>query len=419
MSRAASRRAVEAVWRIDSARLVGSLARSLGDFSLAEDAAQDALAEALVVWPRTGIPDNPGGWLTTVARRRAIDSRRAQSSREARELAVGGATVRDARAHDDDALWDPDTVDDNVLALILIACHPVVPPDGRIALTLRTVGGLTSEEIAAAFLVPVPTIQARITRAKKALAAAKVPFEVPNGAARDERLASVLHVIYLIFTEGSSATGGDDVIRPDLAHEALRLARLVVQLAPIAEAYGLLALLELTAARFPARVDRAGRPVLLDAQDRRRWDFSAITRGRAALRLAVGTNGLGPYGLQASIAECHDIAASVDTTDWDRIVVLYDALVTITDSPVVRLNHAVAVSMATGPDTALDLVDELSAAGSLSRYHPLHVTRGELLLRLDRGSEARGEFLRAAELCTNRPERDLLIRKADAAIHPG
>ncbi len=407
----AARRAVEAVWRIESPRIVGALARTTGDFGLAEDAAQEALAEALVSWPASGVPDKPGAWLLTTARRRAIDAYRRHATRDALYATLAG----DLSEGTDDVLWNPDVIDDDVLALMFIACHPVLSPEARIALTLRTVGGLTSEEIARAFLIPVPTVQARITRAKKALAAARVPFAVPPPQERAERLGSVLNVIYVIFTEGSSATAGDAWIRHDLAREALRLARVVVRLQPVPEAYGLVALLELTAARFPARIDAEGRSVLLEDQDRRRWDRSAIARGRAALARAAGSGGLGAYGLQAAIAECHDVAPSVADTDWERIVLLYEALRRLAPSPVVDLNRAVAVAMAAGPEAGLDLVEELVAAGSLDGFHPLHVVRGELLARLGRSAEARGEFLRAAEMCVNAAERTVLEAKAAAA----
>lgn len=411
----AARRAVEAVWRIESARIVGSLTRYTGDFELAEDMAQEALAEALTSWPQSGVPDRPGAWLLTTARRRAIDAFRRRAGRDERYTALARERSQGSSGTDRDVLWDPDTIDDDFLALMFISCHPVVSREARIALTLRTVGGLTSEEIARAFLVPIPTVQARITRAKKSLAAARVPFAVPPAAERDERLGSVLNVLYVIFTEGSSATSGDDWIRHDLARESLRLARVLARLQPVPEAYGLVALLELTSARFPARLSADGRPVLLEDQDRRLWDRSAIARGQAALARAAGPNGLGAYGLQAAIAECHDVAPSVADTDWERIVLLYDALRKLTPSPVVDLNHAVAVSMATGPAAGLALVDALVADGALAGFHPLYVVRGELLARLGRRADARGEFVRAAAMCTNVAERAVLEGKAAAA----
>jgi RNA polymerase sigma factor (sigma-70 family) len=407
----AARRAVEAVWRIESSRIVGALARHTGDFSLAEDVAQEALAEALVSWSVEGVPDHPAGWLLTVGRRRAIDAFRRRASRDAKyaELARG----IDEREPGVDTLFDPDAIDDDVLALMFVSCHPVLSKESQIALTLRVVGGLTSDEIAKAFLVPVATIQARITRAKKTLAAAQVPFAVPEPHERADRLRSVLHVVYLIFTEGSSASGGDAWIRTDLAGEARRLARVLVRLAPEPEVHGLLALLELTSARFPARLDAAGKPVLLEDQNRRLWDRSAIQRGRAALAAAAaGGRGLGAYALQASIAECHAVAPSVAATDWDRIVVLYEALGRLAPSPIVELNLAVAVAMASGPVAGLEIVDAIARRGDLAGSHLLPAVRGEMLSRMGRRDEARSEYLRAAGLCANAAERAVLEGKA-------
>lgn len=417
------REAVAAIWRIESARIVGALARYTGDFALAEDLGQEALAEALVTWPREGVPRNPAGWLLTVGRRRAIDAFRRRSARDeryavlARDLGEGGIAsgsvpadpVRDAEG----VLWDPDQIDDDVLALMFISCHPVLSREARVALTLRVVGGLTSDEIAKAFLVPTATVQARITRAKKTLGAARVPFEVPPAEERSERLGSVLSVVYLVFTEGSSASSGGDLLRLDLASEALRLARVLAWLIPDEpEVHGLLALLELTAARFPARTGADGRPVLLEDQDRRRWDRAAIRRGRAALvRAEQGGRGLGAYGLQAAIAECHAVAPSVDATNWERVVLIYEALGRLAPSPVVDLNRAVAVSMAQGPAAALPLVDEVAAAGALSNSHLLPSVRGELLTRLGRTDEARAELELAVRLCGNERERAVLERK--------
>jgi predicted RNA polymerase sigma factor len=422
----ASRRAVEAVWRIESAHIVGALARHTTDFGLAEDVAQEALAEALQCWPRDGVPPNPAGWLFTVGRRRAIDTFRRRSALDeryatmARNLgdgqATSGAALPATTRHriDEDVLWDPDAVDDDVLALMFIACHPVLSPEARVGLTLRVVGGLSSEEIARAFLVAVPTIQARITRAKKTLAAARVAFELPPPEQRRARLGGVLNVLYVIFTEGSTATAGEDLLRPDLAREACRLTRVLAQLLPgEPEVHGLLALMELTAARFPARVGPDGEAILLDDQDRRRWDRPAIARGQAALaRAAASGRGLGPYGLQAAIASCHAVAPSVDRTDWESIVVLYEALGRIAPSPVVDLNRAVAVAMVHGPKTALAIVDDLVAADRLAGSHLVPSVRGELLARLGRTTEARHEFELAASLCTNQQERALLQRKA-------
>ena len=383
MADSAGREAVAAVWRIESARIVGALARYTGDFALAEDLAQEALAEALVTWPRDGVPRNPAGWLLTVGRRRAIDAFRRRAALDeryaalARDLGEGGTIAGrppgGPRADDADLLWDPDRIDDDELALMFIACHPVLSPEARVGLTLRVAGGLTSDEIARAFLVPAATVQARITRAKKTLAAARVPFALPPAGERAGRLGSVLSVIYLIFTEGSSASSGDDLIRFDLAGEALRLARVLARLMPDEpEVHSLVALLELTAARFPARTGPDGEPVLLEQQVRARWDHAAIRRGRAALaRAEQAGRGLGAYGLQAAIAECHAVASSVRATNWERVVILYEALGRLAPSPVVDLNRAVAVAMAQGPTAALPIVDQLLADGALPGSHLL------------------------------------------------
>ncbi|MFF4341873.1 RNA polymerase sigma factor [Kitasatospora sp. NPDC001540] len=419
-----ARRAVAAVWRIESARIVGALARYTGDFALAEDVAQEALAEALVAWSRGGPPANPVGWLLTTARRRAIDAFRRRAALDERyallanQLAEGEADAGAApgSARPDELPWDPDRIDDDVLALVFTACHPVLSPEARVALTLRVVSGLSSEEIARAFLVPVPTVQARITRAKKTVAAARVPFELPPAEERRARLGAVLSVLYVVFTEGSTATAGEDLLRPDLAHEALRLARTLTALLPAEpEPHGLLALFELTAARFPARTGPDGEAVLLEDQDRTRWDRSAIRRGLAALGRATSAGrGLGPYGLQAAIAACHAVAPSAAETDWERIVLLYEALGRVAPSPVVELNRAVAVAMASGPAEALAIVDELLAADRLPGSHLLPGVRGELLTRLGRTTEARTELELAARLCRNARERAVLLRKAAA-----
>ncbi|WP_370941823.1 RNA polymerase sigma factor [Amycolatopsis sp. cg5] len=422
MAEPTGREAVAAIWRIESARIVGALARYTGDFALAEDIAQEALAEALVTWPREGVPNKPAGWLLTVGKRRAIDAFRRRSALDERytalahDLGEGGAlmtSVPDDPA--DDAAWDPDQIDDDVLALMFISCHPVLSREARVALTLRVVGGLTSDEIAKAFLVPTATVQARITRAKKTLGAAGVAFEVPAAEQRAERLGSVLSAIYVIFTEGSSASSGGDLIRFDLAGEAQRLARVLARLVPDEpEVHGLLALLELTAARFPARTGPDGEPVLLEQQDRSRWDRSAILRGRAALaRAEKAGRGFGAYGLQAAIAECHAIAPSVDETSWERVVLLYEGLGKLMPSPVIELNRAVAVSMANGPEAALPLVDKLVAAEALPNTHLLPTVRGELLTRLGRVDEARVELEAAMGLCGNERERAVLRRKID------
>lgn len=424
------RQAVETAWRMESARIVGALARLTGDFALAEDVAQEALAEALVTWPREGIPRNPSGWLLAVGRRRAIDAFRRRSTLDdryaalARELSDGDATSGGRPASPTpgtgdegrDLLWDPDRIDDDVLALVFTACHPVLSREARVALTLRVVGGLTSDEIARAFLIPTATVQARITRAKKTLAAARVPFTVPPREERRERLGSVLSVVYLVFTEGASATSGSEWMRADLAHEALRMASVLAQLVPDeSEVFGLLALLELTAARFPARTGADGEPVLLEDQDRRRWDLAAIRRGRAALATAERAGrGLGPYGVQAAIAECHAVAPSVAETDWERVVLLYDILDRLAPSAVVRLNRAVAISMARGPAVALAEVDRLRADELLRGSHLLPSVRGELLVRMGRTDEARAELTLAVERCANDRERAVLERKLAA-----
>ncbi|WP_106970380.1 RNA polymerase sigma factor [Kitasatospora phosalacinea] len=419
-----ARRAVAAVWRIESARIVGALARYTGDFALAEDVAQEALAQALVAWSREGAPADPVGWLLTAARRRAIDAFRRRAALDERyallanRLSEGEA---DAGAPPgptgpDDLPWDPDRIDDDVLALVFTACHPVLSPEARVALTLRVVSGLSSEEVARAFLVPVPTVQARITRAKKTLAAARVPFELPPAEERRARLGAVLSVLYVVFTEGSTATAGEDLLRPDLAYEALRLARTLAALLPgEPEPHGLLALFELTAARFPARTGPDGEAVLLEDQDRGRWDRPAIRRGLAALgRATAAGRGLGPYGLQAAIAACHAVAPSVAETDWERVVLLYEALGRVAPSPVVELNRAVAVAMAGAPAEALAVVDELVATDRLPGSHLLPGVRGELLTRLGRTAEARTELELAARLCRNARERAVLLRKAAA-----
>ncbi|MEU1508073.1 sigma-70 family RNA polymerase sigma factor [Kitasatospora sp. NPDC005748] len=419
---AAARRAVEALWRIESARIVGALTRYTGDFDLAEDVAQEALAQALVAWARDGEPASPVGWLLNTARRRAIDHFRRRAALDDRYAALAGGLGEGGASsgaeppadRSDDPPWDPDRIEDDVLALIFVACHPVLSPEARTALTLRVVAGLSSEEIARAFLVPVPTVQARITRAKKTIGAAGVPFELPPATERRERLGGVLSVLYVIFTEGSTATSGDRLLRPGLAYEAIRLARTLTALLPAEpEVFGQLALFELTAARFPARTGPDGEAVLLEDQDRRLWDRSAVRRGLAALtRATAAGRGLGPYGLQAAIAACHATAPSVPETDWDRIVLLYEALGRVAPSPVVELNRAVAVAMASGPQEALPLVDTLAAAGRLSGSHLLPSVRGELLSRLGRTAEARAELELAARLCRNARERSVLLRKA-------
>ncbi|WP_221584766.1 RNA polymerase sigma factor [Microbacterium sp. G2-8] len=404
-----ARRAVSAVWRMDAAKIVATLTRYTGDFSLAEDLAQEAVAEALEQWPRQGSPRNGAAWLTTTAKRRAIDHWRRRERYEDRLAQI---------AQDTDPLeqapWDPDEIDDDVLRLVFISCHPVLAPQARVALTLRIVAGLTTDEIARSFVVSTATVQQRIVRAKRTLADADVPFEAPSGAELAPRLAAVLNVVYLVFTEGHAAAAGDDVLRPDLAREALRLGRSLAALLPKEpSAHGLVALMELTASRFPARTDAAGAPVLLADQDRTRWDRSAITRGRAALaRVDALGRGRETYALQAAIAECHAVAASVDDTDWATIVRLYDALLTITPSPIVELNRAVALSMAEGPAAALEIVDSLAADGRLAALHLLPSARAELLERLGRHDEARAAFAEAAALAQNARDRAVLQARA-------
>lgn len=410
----AAERAVAAVWRIESAKIVGTLTRIVGDFGLAEDLAQEALLDALHQWPVDGVPRNGAAWLTAVAKRKAIDGWRRRERLDERMAVIAHDLEREQAEVADAAPWDPDAVDDDVLRLIFISCHPVLSREAQVALTLRVVGGLSSEEVARAFLVPTATVQQRIVRAKKTLAAAHVPFEMPSRDEHAARLGAILGVLYLIFNEGHAASSGPEWMRPELSLEAIRLTRVLAALMPRErDAHSLLALMELSAARFPARVDAHGEPVLLADQDRRRWDRSRIARGRAALATADSLGaGRGPYGLQAAIAECHALAASVDETDWERIVLLYEALGRLAPSPVVELNRAAAVAMATGPASALRIIDQLSASGALAGYHLLPATRGEMLLRLGRDEEARSEFAIAAALAGNDRERALLEARA-------
>ncbi|SIR99288.1 RNA polymerase sigma factor [Microbacterium sp. RURRCA19A] len=401
-------RRVAAIWRIEGARIVAALARVVGDLGTAEDLAQDALVEAVEQWGRDGVPRNPGAWLTAVAKRRAIDGwRREQRLGEKYRLLAG-----DLDEVSDD-VWEP--IDDDVLRLVFAACHPVLSREAQVALTLKVVAGLDTEAIARLFLVPVPTMQQRIVRAKKALSAARVPFAVPEPAEWPARRTAVLTVVYLIFTEGYVASTGDAVLRTELAHEALRLGRVLDRLLPREpEVLGLSALMEFQASRFAARVDGNGDAVLLVDQDRRRWDRSAIARGRALLDGADALGkGRGPYQLQAAIALCHAEAASVDETDWDRIVLLYEMLGRITANPVVELNRAVAVSMASGPEEGLAIVDGMDAT-PLRGSHLLPSVRGELLARLGRVEDARAALLEAADLTRNAREAALLRRKAEA-----
>ncbi|WP_019181669.1 RNA polymerase sigma factor [Microbacterium yannicii] len=414
MSDELSRRAVEAVWREESARIVAALTRYTRDFSWGEDLAQEALVEALASWPSGGIPKNPGAWLLSVGKRRAIDGWR-RRERMSRREPLFVTEIRDIEAEDTvPALADPDDIRDDILRLVFVACHPVLPAQARLALTLRTVAGLTTEQIARVLLMTVPTVQQRIVRAKSSLAAAGVRFEVPDRSERPARLASVLQVIYLLFTEGYSAGEGQQPVRPDVAREAVRLARQLAQLMPgEPEVPSLLALMEFQSSRFAARIDAAGLPVTLEAQDRLGWDRSAIARGSSALRTADAAGlGLGYYGLQAAIAECHALAPTFDDTDWERILALYDALESLAPSAVVRLNRAVAVSMVQGPEAALSLVDGL--ADELSGFRPWHAVRADLLERLGKADAAAAEFLIAAEHPGNDAEAALLRQRAAA-----
>jgi RNA polymerase sigma factor (sigma-70 family) len=412
-------RVVDAVWRMESARLLGALTRVTGDVGLAEELAQDALVAALEQWPDTGVPDRPGAWLMAAAKHRAIDAfRRAERFRaKAAELGREEASREQGTEEEWAAALD-ERVEDDVLRLMLIACHPVLSREARVALTLRLVGGLTTDEIARAFLVPESTLAQRIVRAKRSLTAAKVPFEVPAGPDLTARLASVLEVLYLVFNEGYAATAGPSWVRSDLCAEALRLGRVLAELTPgESEVHGLVALMELQASRLRARVDRQGRPVLLADQDRGRWDRVLVTRGLAALARAevaarAAGDALGPYAVQAAIAACHARARSVDETDWVRIAALYEVLGQLTPSPVVELNRAVAVSRAYGPEAGLEIIDALAEVPALRGYHLLPSARGDLLSRLGRAEEARSEFARAAELTRNEQERALLLERA-------
>ncbi|MGW3324519.1 RNA polymerase sigma factor [Streptomyces virginiae] len=398
--------AVEAVFRIESARIIASVARVVRDVGIAEEIAQDALVAALEQWPRAGVPDRPGAWLMTTAKHRAIDLVRRKET-YARKLAEVGRSLEDVPPPAEPA--DPEDIDDDLLRLIFTSCHPVLATEARIALTLRLMGGLTTQEIARAFLTSEATVAQRIVRAKRALAKAGVPFEVPYGADREARLSSVLEVIYLVFNEGYSATAGDDLVRPALCEDALRLARVLAALMPEEpEAHGLAALLEFQASRIATRTGPDGEPVLLADQNRSRWNRMLIHRGARAL----GRAGNGPYSVQAAIAGCHAAAVRYEDTDWPRIAALYGRLVQLIPSPVVELNRAVAVSMAEGPEAALPLVDALAREPALRAYHLLPSVRGDLLERLGRSEEARAEFERAASLTRNAQERTLLLGRA-------
>lgn len=418
----ATHHAIDAVWRIESAKIVAVVARMVRDVGVAEELAQDALVAALEHWPQEGVPQNPGAWLMATAKNRALDRIRRDKSLEGKLEQIG----HDLEAQE--ALIVPDFVDaldearadeigDDLLRLIFTACHPVLSTDARVGLTLKLLGGLTTHEIARAYLVPEPTIAQRIVRAKRTLSEAHVPFELPRGAALGERLASVLEVIYLVFNEGYTATAGEDWMRPTLCDEALRLGRMLAGLAPgHSEVHGLVALMELQASRAAARVDAQGRPVLLLEQDRGRWDRLLIRRGLAALERAENLGGaLGRYALQAAIAACHARAPTGDETDWKRIAALYDALAQVAPSPVVELNRAVAVGMAFGPAAGLEIIDQLVDDKSLRNYQWLPSVRGDLLAKLGRNDEARAEFERAAALAGNTRERELLQARARAA----
>ncbi len=404
--------AVEAVYRIEFPRVVASLTHAVGDIGLAEDLAQEALVDALRQWPRDGTPRNPGAWLTAVGKRKAIDLFRRDRTLRAKYAQLGREL--ESATSDFDVDLDPGRIDDDRLRLIFVACHPVLPVPARVALTLRLVGGLTTTEIARAYVVPEPTIAQRIVRAKNTIAKTGVPFEVPFGDDRAVRLSTVLEVIYLIFNEGYSATAGDEWLRPELCDEALRLGRVLAALAPDeAEVHGLVALMEFQSSRLHARIGPDGAPVLLDDQDRRLWDRLLINRGGAALRRADELSPVrGPYALQAAIAACHARAFRPEETDWPQLVALYTELARLVPSPVVELNRAVVVSRAQGPAAALRLVDLLVASGTLERYHLLYSVRGDLLDQLGRHAEAADDFERAAALAQNEPERALSAGRA-------
>jgi RNA polymerase sigma-70 factor, ECF subfamily len=415
-SAGATRKAIEAVWRIESARLIGGLVRMVRDVGLAEDLGQEALVTALERWPDTGIPENPGAWLMATAKNRAIDQlRRRQMAERKHEAIEQAASGTPHWAPDFEAALD-EVVGDDLLRLVFVACHPVLSADARVALTLRLLGGLTTDEIARGFLAPEPTIAQRIVRAKRTLAAARVPFEVPRGAELTARLPAVFEVVYLIFNEGYAAARGDEWMRLELCEDALRLGRILTALVPEeAEAHGLVALMELHASRTRARVAAAGEPVLLLDQDRARWDHLLIQRGLAALARAESlARPLGQYSLQAAIVACHARARTASETDWRKIVALYDALFEVSGSPIVELNRAVAVGMAFGPAAGLEIVDALMDEPALRAYHLLPSVRADLLVKLDRTTEARAELERAASLAHNTRERDLLLARAQA-----
>jgi len=410
-------RVVEAVWRMESARIIAALARMVRDVGLAEELAQDALVVALEKWPKTGVPEKPGAWLMGTAKHRAIDHlrRRKRLERKHEEIGRELKTREDIAVPDIDAKLDDD-IGDDLLRLIFTTCHPVLSREAQLALTLRLLGGLTTDEIARAFLVPEATVAQRIVRAKRTLSEAGVPFEVPRGAELAPRLSAVLEVVYLVFNEGYSATAGGDWVRPALCEDALRLGRILAGLAPMeSEVHGLVALMEIQASRLQARTGPSGEPILLMDQDRSRWDHLLVGRGLAALERAEKLGGpSGPYSLQASIAACHARARAAQETDWGRIMALYESLARLAPSPVVELNRAVAVAMSNGPAAALPLVDALTSEPSLRAYHLLPSVRGDLLAKLGRAGEARAEFERAASLTRNERERELLLARAAA-----
>jgi RNA polymerase sigma factor (sigma-70 family) len=420
MTASDTHRTIDAVWRIESAKIIAKLTRMVRDVGLAEELAQDALVTALEQWPHKGVPDNPGAWLMAAAKHRAIDRLRQKKLHASKEEELGREidAQLEATALDLEAAMDDD-IGDDLLRLVFIACHPVLSTEARVALTLRLLGGLTTEEIARAFLTSEPTVAQRIVRAKRTLAETRVPFEAPRAHELAARLASVLEVVYLIFNEGYSATAGDDWLRPQLCQEALRLGRILAELAPgEPEVHGLVALMEIQASRSGARVGPSGEPILLLEQNRARWDQLLIRRGLAALERAEKLGGAyGPYALQAAIAACHARARTPQQTDWVRIAALYDALAQLAPSPVVELNRAVAVAMAFGPAAGLDLVDALTAEPALQTYHLLPSVRGDLLAKLGRNGEAYAEFKRAAELTRNARERELLLKRAGACAH--
>ncbi len=422
MTASSTHQAIDAVWRIESAKLIAGVTRIVRDVGIAEDLAQDALVAALETWPDSGVPDNPAAWLMATAKHRAIDLMRRNTMLDRTQDALGyEIEAQLARGVPDvDAALD-DHVGDDLLRLVFISCHPVLSTEARVALTLRLLGGLTTDEIARAFLVAEPTIAQRIVRAKRTLSDAKVPFEVPRGHEFDARLASVLQVIYLVFNEGYSATAGDDLMRPQLCEEALRLGRILAGLAPEQpEVHGLVGLMEIQASRARTRVGPTGEPILLLDQNRARWDQLLIHRGLAALDRAKGRDGrLGPYALQASIAACHARARTAGETEWRRIAALYAALGSLTPSPVIELNRAVAVGMAFGPAAGLELVDAIADEPALKAYHLLPSVRGDLLAKLERFDEARAEFLRAASLTRNAREQQMLTDRAEACARSG